>query len=162
LENDKSFLEAVQAEEARDPDGIKSRHRRHRNIWIMLYGSTLAGSVAGGQLGFWGFAIVLSVQSVGLVMSDVNWWKILISGDSDDRERAANKFIFVGDVAVCLFSATLLVVAALRSGGVSISSHAISAIFLFFFGALLAVFIGEFWSQYRTALLARWKSITRS
>ena len=109
-----------------------------------------------GNFGIWGLVVALVVQSVILIWYNILFFNVMYR---DDKQRAANIFIAVGDTIIVLFSILLFLYAALAEVHPSLDAYAASMTAIAV-GALLAIFIGECISQYFPASFKLWRQLS--
>lgn len=163
LHSDTTFLTSVADLESDNPASAEAK--RKYNKWLTratfvvftLFPVSVNNSVA-EIVSIWALIAVFVAQSILLIALDLVWWRVLIT---DDIEKAANKFIVIGDLVVLAFTVGLTIFAVRTKLGSPVDPHWESGFFLAISGALVAIFLGELWSQYGTALVARCKEAFR-
>lgn len=158
LHSDVTFREQVRLlKEQKDPSIDKKEiWNNHLSVasWI-VFASFIA---AARSEHVWALMFTLVFQSILLVWLDIIWRPVLLHKDA---ERAANKFIIIGDFIVFGFTTCFVWFLCSARYSEPIDPHWQSAFFILAFGALIAVFIGELWSQYASAFAKRWSEMVR-
>lgn len=159
LHSDVTFRREVDLLKKRNDPFIQRKELHNRAMTRLSWVVFGLFALAVKEQVLWGLVVVFILQSIILVYLDVIWWNILISKDQD---RAANKFIMIGDLIVLVFSIGFAFFWLATQSGRPVDPHWESGFFLVTLGALIAVFGGECWSQYFSAFGTRWNEVFRN
>lgn len=154
LHNDRSFRRSVRrirSKSKADTNRIADIEEKNEyaTLALLVVSFILGITIKGSIVGVWGIVFCFSLESIILLYIDKIWWKILIT---KDIEKAANKFIVLGDWIVCLFAISFFMFVLTARTSWQMDQHWQSAIIIFLFSTLSVIFGGEIWSQYWLSL----------
>nr|VFK17015.1 MAG: hypothetical protein BECKLFY1418C_GA0070996_102817 [Candidatus Kentron sp. LFY] len=151
IQSDESFGAALTAVTRHDRAMEKDIRKKEArlNLTLIVTAVLFIIFLKGGYFGIEGLIFILGVQSYIIIRYNVLFFKVMYI---EDKQKAANVFIAVGDGVVIIFTLILLAYACLYKIAPQVHAYPTSILSIAL-GALLSVFIGECISQYIPAFI---------